>query len=304
MNTSVKVKYKATDIIFHIFNYSFFLIFTFACVFPFYYMFINTISANDLSATGQINFLPKDIHFENYIQIMQLPGLLRATYISVARTVIGTFATVMTSAFMGFMFTNEKMWGRVFWYRVTIATMYFSAGLIPWFLTMMRLGFLNNFWAYVIPGMVAPFFVVLVKTFIESTPKALQEAAEIDGAGTFSVFFRIILPISKPILATIAIFAAVGQWNSFMDTLFLMTDERLFPLQMILFRFLNQADALARLIRGGGAGEIGELMLSRMQTPTSVRMTISIVIVFPIILVYPMFQKYFTKGLMIGSIKG
>lgn len=268
--------------------YILFTIFTLLCIYPFYYLIINTISANDISANGDIMFLPSQIHFQNYIDVLKIPGLLQATWISAARTVIGTVGTVFTAAFLGFMFTQEKMWGRKFWYRYIVATMYFSAGLIPWYITMMNLRLTNNFLGYILPALVQPFNIILVKTFIESTPKALQEAAEIDGAGTLRVFGKIILPISKPILATVAIFAAVGQWNSFQDTLVLVTDQSLYSLQYVLYQYINQSSSLASLIKSSQASGATIQSLTTMQTPTSVRMTVSVIVVIPIMLVYPL----------------
>jgi ABC-type glycerol-3-phosphate transport system permease component len=182
--------------------------------------------------------------------------------------------------------------------------MYFNAGLIPWYITMMNLGLINNFLAYIVPALVQPFNIIMVKTYIESTPRALQDAAEIDGAGMFGIFWRIILPIITPILATIAIFCAVGQWNSFTDTLLLMTDQKLFTLQFILYQYMNQASSLASLIRSGQSINAGAIQAATMQTATSVRMTVTVLVVLPILLVYPFFQKSFIKGIMIGAIKG
>ena len=288
-----------------VFLYILFASFTILCIYPFYYLIINTISANNLSAGGQILFRPKEIHIENYIKVFKIPGLTRAAWVSVARTVLGTMATLLGSSFLGFMFTQEKMWGRKFFYRYIVITMYFSAGLIPWYITMGNLGLRNNFWVYVIPAFVAPFYVILVKTYIESTPKALQEAAEIDGAGVIRIFRTIVVPLSKPILATIAIFSAVGQWNSFQDTLILMTDQRFYTLQYVLYKYINQASSLAALIKNN-SGLTGSSIanFATAQTATSVRMTVSVIVVLPIIMVYPFFQKYFVKGVMIGSVKG
>lgn len=293
-----------SDILFNVFNYSLLGIVTLLCIYPFYYLIINSISSNVLSANGEINLLPRGIHFNNFVQIIKLPGLLNATYISVARTIIGTILPVLVTAFMSYMFTQQKMWGRKFWYRFIIITMYFNAGLIPWYITMMNLGLLNNFLAYVIPALVSPFNIILVKTYIESTPLALQEAALIDGATINQIFWRIILPITKPILATIAVFCAVGQWNMFMDTVLLMTNEKLYTLQFILFQYMNQASALASIITGGHFINSEAINAASQQTSTSVRMTVSVLVVMPILLVYPFFQRFFVKGIMIGAIKG
>ena len=291
--------------VFLFFLYVFFLLFTLICVYPFYYLIINSISANDVSARGDVMFYPIGIHFQNYVDVMKIQGLGQAALISVGRTVLGTLCTIIGSSFLGFMFTQEKLWHRKFWYRFTVATMYFSAGLIPWYITMMNLHLTNNFLAYILPAIVQPFNIILIKTYIENTPASLQEAAEIDGAGVLRIYAQVIVPISMPVLATVAIFAAVGQWNAFQDTLMLMTDQDLYTLQYTLYQYINQASSLARMIEStGGAISDSVIAAATQQTPTSVRMTVSVVVVLPILLVYPIFQRFFVKGIMIGSVKG
>ena len=200
-----KIKLSAGDKTFNVFNYLFFGILTIICIFPFYYIFINTISSNDLTSRGLITFLPAQIHFTNYISALQISDLGQAAIISASRTVLGTVLTVVASAFLGYLFTKDTMWGRKFWYRFVVITMYFNAGLIPWFLTMYNLHLTGNFLAYILPAIVQPFNIILVKTYVESTPPSLQEAAEIDGAGEFVIFTKVVLPLITPILATIAI---------------------------------------------------------------------------------------------------
>lgn len=303
MDKPIKIKVSKADHVFNFFNYLFFALITLICAYPFYYLIINSISANDLSANGLINFLPRKIHFQNYIDVLKMSGIGTAALVSVARTVIGTACTVLASAYLGFMFTQEKMWHRKLWYRLFVVTMYFNAGLIPMFMTMKTLHLTNSFWVYIIPAIVQPFNIIMVKTYVESIPRSLQEAAEIDGAGVLTVFFKVILPTSKPILATIAIWAAVGQWNSFQDTLIYITDQKLYSLQYLLYTYINQASSLASFVKStGNAAAVANI--ATQQTPTSIRMTISVIVVLPILFIYPMFQKYFVKGIMIGSVKG
>jgi len=281
-----------------------YLFFTFICVYPFYYIFINTISANNLSERGKVLFWPIGIHFNNYVSVLKIPGLFSALKISVARTVIGTIVTVFIAAFLGYMFTKESMWKRKFWYRFVVATMYFNAGIIPWYITMRNLHLTNNFWGYILPVAVSPFYIVLCKTFVESIPGELQDAAEIDGAGTLKIFFQIITPLIKPILATVAIFTAVTQWNAFQDTLLLVTDKRLYTLQFTLYQYINQASSLKSLANSNASSAQMAASLAHSQTATSIRMTVTIVVVAPIILIYPVFQGFFVKGIMIGAVKG
>lgn len=300
---SKKKKLDGRTIIFNVINYSIFGIFTLICIFPIYYIFINTISDNDLVTKGLILFLPKGVHLGNYAEIFKISGLGRAALISVIRTIVGTALTVLCSAFLGYAFSRREMWHRKFWYRFVIVTMYFNAGIIPTYINYKNLHLLNTFWVYVIPGMVSAFYLILFKTFVESIPASLEESAELDGAGYLIIFTKIIMPLSKPIIATISVFAAVNQWNSFMDTLLYVTDQKLFTLQYLLQQYLKQVTALANVL--SSAMSVGvDIDPSKMLSASSVRMTIAMVVIIPILFVYPFFQRYFVKGLMVGAVKG
>ncbi|MDR2071624.1 MAG: carbohydrate ABC transporter permease [Treponema sp.] len=290
------------DVVFNVLNYFLFGVFTIICVLPFYYLFINTISDNDLTKRGLITLIPRGLHINNYLQVLKLRGLGNAALVSAARTILGSAAAVIGSAFVGYLVTKKEMWGRRFWYRFIIITMYFSAGLVPWYMNMVFLHLTNNFLAYILPGIVAPFNIILVKTYIESIPASLEESAAIDGAGILRIFTSIIWPLVTPILATIGVFSAVGNWNSFTDTLFLMTNERLFTLQFVLYRYLNEVNYLASIMRSGTIGSMADT--AQILTPRTIQMTISMVVVFPILLVYPFLQRFFIKGIMIGAVKG
>ncbi|WP_040949954.1 carbohydrate ABC transporter permease [Gorillibacterium massiliense] len=298
----LKKKTRPGDRAFGLINGLFLGLFTLTCIYPFYYLFINTISNNDLSTMGYITFYPRGIHFDNYMHVLKLKGLKQAAIISVLRTVIGTLFTVGTSAFLGYLFTKRNMWGRKIWYRYIVVTMYFNAGLIPWYITMHNLHLTNNFLGYVLPAIISPFNIILVKTFVESIPAALEESAMLDGAGYMRLFWSIIVPLITPILATITIFSAVNQWNSFIDTAILVTDTKLYTLQYLLYRYLNESSSLAALIKS--SQDMASINVQNMQTPTSVRMTVTMIVVLPILLVYPFFQRFFVKGIMIGAVKG
>ena len=283
-----KKKYRTRpgDMLFNLINYLIFILFTVACIFPFYYLFINTISDNDLVVKGVINFIPRGLHLDNYKSLLNVSDLSNAFLVSVGRTLLGT-------AFMG----------RKFWYRFLIITMYFNAGLIPWFLNMQMLGLTNTFWAYIIPGIVAPYNIILVKTYIESIPAELEESAQIDGATHMVIFRKIIWPLSKPILATIAIFGAVGHWNSFTDSLILMQSApTLYTLQHRLYIYLNTASNLSALMESGG--QVSDAVLKSALSAKVIKYTISMVTVIPILVVYPFMQRYFEKGIMLGAVKG
>ena len=292
-----KIKSSAGDHVFQILNYTFFILFTLICVYPFYYLFINTISDNSLVNAGKIMFYPKGIHFRNYIDVMKLENLGTAAFNSVARTVLGTALSSIVCSYLAYFFTKQNLWMRKLWYRFTVATMYFSAGLIPTYLNLRMLGFMNNFLVYIIPGMISVYNMVLIKTYIESLPAELEESAEIDGAGYIRRFVSIVLPLSVPIIATVSLFTAVSQWNSFMDGLLYITKPQLYTLQYILQMYFRQAQQLAQQLEMGGDSAF-------QATPKGIQMTITMVITIPIICVYPFVQRYFVKGIMVGAIKG
>ena len=301
--TGQKVKKSREDIIFDAINYTFLTLFTLLCVFPFYYVLINSISAHDMVDMGKVMFYPIGIHFTNYVEVLQMERLAMAAWVSLARTVLGTLLALVGASYMAYLFTKQNMWKRKLWYRLVIATMYFSAGLIPGYMNMRMLGLVNTFWVYVIPGIFPVYNMILIKTYMESLSPALEESAAIDGAGYMVRFTRIVLPLCIPILATVALFSAVGHWNSFMDTLLYVTDYRLNTLQYLLYQYINEARNLAAQIASGNIG-VSEIDPSKVVSPTSVQLTVTIVVVFPILCVYPFLQRYYVKGIMIGAVKG
>ncbi len=291
------------DIVFNIINYGFFGLFTLICAFPFYYIFINTISDNDLVRKGLINFIPKGFTISNYLSLRSVSDLGQSFLVTLARTILGTIVLVVASGFCGYLVTKQEMWGRKFFYRFLVITMYFNAGIIPWYLNMSMLGLTNNFWAYIIPGIVSPYNIILVKTYIESIPSELEESAFMDGASYMTIFWKIIWPLSKPILSTIAIFSAVGHWNSFTDSLILMQNApQYFTLQHRLYNYLNATSNIAMLMNSATTTVDG--VLQNQLNMKVIKYTISMVSVIPILCVYPFMQRYFEKGIMLGAVKG
>ena len=302
-----KRQYKLTpgDVVFNVINYVFFIAFTITCIFPFYYLFINTISDNDMVRKGAINFIPQGIHLSNYTSMLQAGEISQAFLVSIGRTLLGTALMVLASAFVGYLVTKQEMWHRKFWYRFLVITMYFNAGIIPWYLNMSMLGLTNSFMAYIIPGIVAPYNIILVKTYIESIPADLEESAFMDGASYMTIFRKIIWPLSKPILATIAIFGAVGHWNSFTDSLILMQGApEFYTLQHRLYLYLNTSSNIGALMNSGVSSSVGETLMQSALNAKVIKYTISMVSIIPILMVYPFMQRYFVKGIMLGAVKG
>lgn len=274
-------------------------IFAFLCIYPFYYIIIYSISDANQAASG-LFLLPKGFSLETYKGLFLLNDIPQALLISVSRSILGAIIAIVGSSFFAYLVTNQKMIGRRFVYRFVVLTMYLNAGLIPWYMTMKAYGLQNNFLLYILPGLVIAYYVILIKTYIESLPRELEESALIDGAGIFTRYLRIVMPLSKPIIATIAVYAVVGQWNAWTDNYFLISDARLQTLQMILYNYLNQANRFQQM----SSSAMDASAAASMITPTSVKMCVTVVVVIPIMCVYPFLQRYFVKGIMMGAVKG
>lgn len=300
-NRKKKKKWTAEEKVFHGVVYVVFGLFTLLCAYPFYYLLICTISNSQLVDMGRIILWPRDIHFGNYLEIFRVQNLGRAAAISVARTFLGTALSLLATSYMAYFFTKENMWGRKFWYRLTVVTMYFSAGMIPVYLNNRMLGLTNTFWIYIIPGMISVYNMILVKTSIEALPGELEESAVLDGAGYLTRFLRIVLPLQKPILATVGLFTAVGHWNDFFTTKLYVTDTKLYTLQYLLYELLNQVQAASQQIQ---YESMAQSAAATAITPTGIRLTLTAVVTIPIMIVYPFVQKFYVKGIMIGAVKG
>lgn len=277
-----------------------FAVFALVCLFPFYYLFICTISNPSLVEVGQIVLLPRGLTLNSYKEVLKVQNLGSAALVTVSRTVLGTVSSLFCTAYLAYFFTKTDMWGRTVWYRMVVATMYFSAGMIPVYLNNKMLGLVNSFWVYIIPGLVGVYNMILIKTSMESLPGELEESAVLDGAGYLTRFFRIVLPLQKPILATVGLFSAVGHWNDFFTTQLYVTKPKLYTLQFLLYEFLNQIKNASSQIDSSVESMAG---VSNIQ-PTSIRLTLTAIVIIPIMLVYPFIQKYYVKGIMIGAVKG
>lgn len=286
--------------------YVVFGLFAFICFFPIYYIFINSISDNGAVSRGEVLFWPVGIQFQNYIDLLNQPDIGYAIWNTVTRTVLGTLLSLLCTSFAGYAFSRQELWHRKMWYRMLTLTMYFSAGLIPSFLNIRMLGLYNTYWVYIIPGLISVYNMILFKTFVESIPASLEESADLDGAGYLTRFFRIVLPLCKPILATLCIFTAVGHWNDYMTTVYYIQDRKLFTLQFLLYDYMNQSNQLAQMIQEMGSDASSSAISMEMNaiSPTSVKMSVAMFVTIPVLLIYPFFQKYFVGGIMIGAVKG
>ncbi|NGZ77832.1 carbohydrate ABC transporter permease [Saccharibacillus alkalitolerans] len=269
------------------------------------YPFLNVlaISLNESSDTvkGGITILPRVFTFENYQQIFQYEGLIRGLWVSVLRTVIGTLFGLVSASMLAYTLSRPDFQARKFTSTFLVVTMYVSGGLIPVYILFRDLDLLGTFWVYVLPTLVNAFNVIVIRSFMDGLPYALQESAKLDGANDFTIYWKIILPLCKPVLATIALFLAVGQWNSWFDSyLYNGSHPEWTTLQFELMKVLQSTQQ-------GGSGQMinANDMAQKMSqiSPESIKMAITIVVTVPILVVYPFLQKYFVSGMTLGAVK-
>ena len=270
------------------------------------YPFLNTIavSLNDAQDTlrGGIGLIPRMFSLYSYQMVFKNPLMLTAAVNSVLRTLIATVLSVFFASLIAYVLSRQELVGCKFITAYFIVTMYVSAGLIPTYFLIKSLGLLNNFLVYILPGMVSVFNVIVIKAFILALPESLTEAAIVDGAGHFRCFWSVVLPCCKPVLATVALWCAVGAWNSWFDTfLYASGADNLTTLQYEMMKLLSSAMQTGRDTSSvfGNNSEQANII-----TPVSIRAAVTIVASVPILVVYPFLQKSFVKGVMLGAAKG
>ncbi|MDO3680546.1 carbohydrate ABC transporter permease [Paenibacillus ehimensis] len=299
-HSKASFKPALSDRLFDLFNYTFMTIVTITTLYPF--LHVLAISLNDSvdSVRGGITIWPRQFTFENYVQIFQYEGLLTGAKITVLRTLAGTFLGLLSGTMLGYVLSRADFRSRKFMSVFLALTMYFSGGLIPVFILIRDLNMMNTFLVYIIPGMVSAFNVFVIRSFIDGLPYSLQESAKLDGAGDFTIYYKIILPLCKPVLATIALFLAVGQWNSWFDTyLYNGSAPHLTTLQFELMKVLQSTQGQkSGMMTGQNMAE-----LVKQISPESIKMAITMVVTVPILVVYPFLQRYFVKGMTLGAVK-
>ncbi len=299
MEAVVKTKKKKSgwDMAFTIFNTIFMILFVVITLYP----VLNTlaISFNDGTDAlrGGIYLWPRKWTLKNYITVLQKDNLITGAIVSVARTVIGTILSLVANAILAFIVSRKRFLFKkqlsLFW----VITMYVNGGMIPTFLLYKNLHLTNSFWVYVVPGMISAFNMLVIRTYMNGIPDSLEESAQLDGAGYTTIFVKIISPLCKPVYATVALFVAVGQWNSWFDAmLYNRMSDKLTTLQYELMKLLSS------VTNQGNSAEAMKNALGTV-TPTSVRAAATILTMLPIVCLYPFLQRYFVTGLTIGGVK-
>ena len=265
-------------------------------LYPFYYTIVCSFNDGLDLMKGGVYLWPRKFTLGNYKLFLEDGDWRHAFLVSLARTLVGTAMRVgFTSMFSYALSRNNLMFKKGYRFLV-VFTMYFSGGLIPFYVLLRNLGLLNSFWVYVIPGMVDAFFVMTGINFFAAIPESMIEAAKIDGAREIKVLTRVVLPVSKPFLATLALFSAVGQWNSWLDSAYYVRDAKLHTLAYKMMTVINQNIATAN------TEAAGQLSQANTQTSFTVQATAMAVSMLPIMCVYPFLQKYFVQGMMIGAV--
>lgn len=270
-----------------------------AAAYPFWLSIVLAFNEGKDAQLGGIYFWPRKFTLDNFAELLKDSSWGSALLVTFSRTVLGTLLTVLFTTIVSYGLSYSELAGRKVYMTMLIIAMYFSGGIIPYYMVLRTLGLINNFLVYVVPSMLNIFYCMVAISSFQAIPRELAESARMDGAGEMTIFARIILPISKPLLATIAIFVAVGQWNSWYDCAFFTQDKSLRTMGYLLMSIINK--------NGLGAKSMDTYAASAtMNTVTtlSVQLAAMIVAVAPILVVYPFFQRYIVSGMTIGAVKG
>lgn len=286
----MKIKRSKSSIVFDVLNTLFMIFLLIVMVYPIVYVFSASISDNGLVTGGQVKLFPKSITFVAYEKLLNSKELWLNYWNTIRYTVVQTFFTLIVTSAMAYPLSKKWLPGRRLILMMAAFTMMFSGGIIPTFLVVQKLGLMNTIWAIVIPGLINTWYLFIMRTFFEALPEEIEEAAIIDGCNTIQVLWRIVLPLSVPVMVTIGLFTAVNQWNSFFDALIYLNDRSMYPLQIMLRDYLIEG---ANMQAEGD----GQLLITQ-------KYALIIIATLPILFAYPFLQKYFIKGTLIGGIKG
>lgn len=299
------IRMSLGDRIFGIVNFTIVTLLMIAMVYPFYYCVVLAFNDGVDATQPGIYFWPRVFTLENFEVALSDENILPAAINSLGRTVLGTVLTILVTSAFAYGMSKSNLRFRNFYLIFLMIPMYFGGGMVPTYILLRDLNLLNNFWVYILPGLFSTYYsLIFMASFREFAP-ALEESAMLDGAGYFRIFFQLILPLSKPVLAAVCVFLAVGHWNSWMDTLLYMPNTHSWDTLAYLFAMTAQrADYLIKLAQesAGAAAEMGTQLSGA--TGLSTQLASMLISIAPILLVYPFFQKHFVHGVMIGAVKG
>lgn len=298
----MKIKESFSRKLFCVFNVVFMVLMCVAVLFPYMNTLAKSLNDGADTARGGIVLLPRIFTWKNYETVLSDPNIVRAFFTSVTIVVLKTVLTLLVTFTAAYAMMHRNLVGRGVIILFFMIPMYFGGGLIPRFMLYSDLGLLNNFLVYVIPGCFGFYNAVIMRTYLQSIPGSLSEAATIDGANDLTIAFKILLPLAKPVMATIGLWTAVGTWNDWTTTLYYVTKKELFTLQYVLMQVLKEAEKIQAIINEAAMNGI---MLDMEVEVTSVAIQSAqlMITTLPIVLVYPFLQKYFIKGTVLGAVK-
>lgn len=298
------MKYSAGDRLFNIIVYLILAIVLIIVLYPLIYILSASISSPSAVNSGRMLLFPKEMTLEGYQTILGNKDIWNGYLNTIIYTLVGTITNLIFTIPAGYALSRKELPGRNFILKLIVVTMFISGGLIPAYLLVTKLGLTNTMWALILPGAISVYNLIVVRTYFESNiPEELIESAVVDGASFFRIFLEIIIPLSKPILAVMALFYGIGHWNQYFNALLYIDERAKYPLQMILREILVIQDMSSNPTQSMSA-EMAEFLYSQQQLAQVIKYGVMIVSTLPIILIYPLLQKYFVKGVMLGSIKG
>lgn len=296
--STVWIKKSNASRIFDVCNAIFMIVFCISILFPLWDMIVKSLSQPEEISYTALNLFPKHITFAAYRYCIENEGLFRAVFVSVARTVTGTLLHLIVVSLAAYALTRTELPFLKGIQIYLLIPMFLSAGAIPGYLNMKSLGMINSFWVYILPTAFSMYNCIIVRNFFFSIDKSMEESASIDGASAFCVFSRIIVPLSKPVLATVALWQMVGQWNSWFDNmLYNAQADQLRTLQYMLRSMIDR-------MKDTSLTSADMLAIGINLNQESVKSAVAVIVIIPIVCVYPFIQKYFVKGIMIGAVKG
>lgn len=291
------LKGRSSDRFFQICVNTILIIILIIILYPLIFVLSASISEPLYLLQGKVNLLPKGFTLDSYAKIFKNNDIWNGYKNTIIYVSVGTLINLVMTTLGAYPLSRRDMYGRNVITALLVFTMFFSGGMIPTYLVIKNLGMLNSIWAMVIPGAVSVYNLIIMRTFFQSIPYELQESATIDGASDFQILLKIILPLSKPILAVMTLFYAVSHWNAFFDALIYLSNRSKYPLQLILREILIQSDI-------SGMEEFDEDLIENAMSIEGIKYAIILVANLPVLLLYPFLQKYFVQGVMIGSLKG
>lgn len=298
MYMSIRIKGRRVST-FDVVNYLLMILVALVCLYPFWYVIVGSFNDGSDYMRGGVYLWPRSYSINNFMMVFNDNRLAVGFQNTLARTIIGTITGTLFTAMVAYGMSRKDLPFKKSIYWINLFTMFFGGGLIPYFLVLKQVGLINSFWVYIIPALYSVFNVIIIMNFFRDIPEEIHESGTIDGASEFRIFYKLYLPLSTPVLATVALWIGVGHWNSFFDSMVYTTDSQLQTLQLFLVKLIKEAS----MAQGEAAARV-PAQVARTVSITTLRYAAIVVSTVPILCIYPFLQRFLAKGIMLGSLKG